>query len=146
MRKSTWFWAEVYQVRPKTVEKCAAVLQIVGARNVLKDIYQKNYDTMALEGLSEESLAHIAPERRMADLDYSCRVPRRRLYLSLLVISAMLTFQPWWSIAWFSSVILVAVSILCVVEFFTNIGDGFAAMIRRIHAARKSAGDNSDQS
>lgn len=141
MRKSKWFWAEVYRLNPKMVERCAAIFQLIAARESLRETFQSRYDAMALEGVSQESLAQIDPDRRLAELDDLYRIPRRWLLSSMLAIGTVLTIQPWFEIRWFSSVIMVAGAILCALEFLPKPVAGFTSMVQRIHNARKSSGD-----
>ena len=135
--KSTWFWAELYRLTPETVERCACVAQLTTARRLVENNFQETYDKAVLAGDGEIDCEHLSPDVMMAQLDEKHKVPRRWLWASLVLVGFALTVQPWYSVSWFSLVMLVAGAMLCALEFSPRKGQGFIDLVRRIRSARK---------
>ena len=137
MLKFNWFWTELYRLSPRSVEACAAVWQMKGARVALREIYLEAFQEMEESGMVQEDLALIHPDVLLAAVDLKYKKQRRWAWASLLAVGAVLTFQPWFEIRWFTSVILIAGMMLCVLEFVPNSGQGFVAMLMRYRKAKK---------
>ena len=135
--KSTWFWSELYRLSPRSVEACAAVWQMKGARKALREIYLEAFHEMEEAGMVQEDLALIHPNLLLADVDLKYKKQRRWAWAGLLAVGAVLTFQPWFEISWFASVILIAGVMLCVLEFVPSSGQGFVAMTLRYRKTKK---------
>lgn len=134
---STWFWSELNRLSPRSVEACAAVWQMKGARAALRQVYREAFHEMEESGMVQEDLALIHPDVLLAAVDLKYKKQRRLAWASLLAMGAVLTFQPWFDIRWFSMVILVAGMMLCVLEFIPSTGEGFVAMLMRYRSAKK---------
>ena len=116
--KSRWFWFELNRLSPRSVEACAAVWQMKNARVALKEIYLGAFQEMGESGMVQEDLAQILPDVMLAAVDLKYKKQRRWAWDGLLAVGAVLTFQPWFKIRWFASVILIAGMMLCVLESY----------------------------
>ena len=137
MLKLNWFWSELHRLSPRSVESCAAVWQMKGARKALRDIYLETFQKMEEGGMIHDDLALIHPDLMRAQFDAMYKMQRRWAWASLLAVSTVLTFQPWFEIRWFASVILIAGVMLCVLEFVPSSGQGFVAMTLRYRKTKK---------
>lgn len=132
-----WFWAELHRLSPRTICYFAAVWQLRGARACLHEAFELQYEQGIAEGQSEEAMTDLSPQSRMAALDHEYRRQRRMVWVSLLGIGAVLTFQPWLDVQWFSSVILLAGIMLCALEFSPRAEPGFVALVHRVLGTRE---------
>ena len=137
MLKLNWFWSELNRRSPRSVEVCAAVWQMKGARKALTEIYLEAFQQMEEAGMVQDDLALIHPDVMLAKADLKYKKQRRWAWGSLLAVGAVLTFQPWFEISWFSTVILIAGVMLCVLEFIPSSGEGFVAMAMRHRKSKR---------
>lgn len=128
------FWTELYRLSPKSVERCACVWQFNAARRALRRVLAEQNERL-LESMPELpplDAALIDAEELMRQLDAKYCDSRRRTWVTLVIVSAVLTFQPWLSVGWFSMVILIAGLMLCALEFSPKTGEGFVAVVLRM--------------
>ena len=130
MRKSTFFWRELYRMAPETVERCAGVWMLNGARAQIRQVFTEKMELemrqtasqggipVDVAGDDEEPLeVTIAKgvDDIMAHLD-ATRQEERRIVLCVLLAGAMLLG----------------------LEFSPRTGVGFVGMAKRFKQGFKS--------
>ena len=150
MRKSTFFWRELYRMVPETVERCACVWMLNGARAQMRHVFTEKMELEMQQagservvlGDDEEPLdVTIAKgvEDIMAHLDTTHQDERRVVLGVLLASGFLLTAQPWLSLNFFSLPLLVAGVMLLGLEFSPRTGAGIVGMAKRF---KQGSGSN----
>ena len=137
------FWTELYRLSPASVERCACVWQFNGARRALRRILAEQNERL-IESMPELPAADAASglmdaDELMRQLDVKYRDSRRRTWVALVIVGAILTFQPWLALGWFAMVILIGGLMLCALEYSPKTGEGFVALVLRMRKEVKQA-------
>lgn len=136
MRKSTFFWRELFHISPLAVERCACVWMINGAREQIKNDLGTKFEAgcyISAPGIdTPEFLGAAGPvEMIMAQLDVKHQHERRLVLMTLLVSGLGLTIQPWLSLNFFSLPLILAGAMLLGLEFSPRNGLGIIGTVKR---------------
>lgn len=154
MRKLTFFWREVYRFSPLSVERCASVWMLNGARSQMIIVYSKAYEaekavTEGGEGLmvvgdvdayavayDSDKPAVADVDARMQTLDKLYQYDRRTLIWVMLITGVLMTAQPILPLNFFSLPLTLYGVMLLGLELSPKTGAKLTGLMQRLRDIR----------